>query len=339
MTFLLILATSASFKSFWNLINVVQVLAYMRFYARLPAFMHELLVNLESSVTLKPITDKIFDFGKTRSELVNQTLSDENLKELGITDSNMLKGLGVFSILPLIYNICVGIYFLLSIIKVRDSVKVKSTKKWLKHKLFFNSAISYLLVGNLKWTIYAMGFSLYQNNKGFVDLFKATTYHLLISFIALYPLLFMYFLFKYQDKLDIARIKAKYNSAYDGIYTESKYALLYSTMFCLRRFYLVLINVTFNASCPWTHFAQNQYLLKIFSFLTLQTAYLAYIYMTRPHIISLYNWLELSNELALVLLAYIIIAYSDIFGQTTCNLLAEVIAFLILVINFGFLIV
>ena len=94
-----------------------------------------------------------------------------------------------------------------------------STKQWLKQKLFYNSAISYLLLGNLKFTIYAVGFLLYQSGNGFDDLFQATAYLLVIIFIVVYPLVFMYFLFKYQDKLDLAMIKAKYNSAYDGIYT------------------------------------------------------------------------------------------------------------------------
>ena len=50
-------------------------------------------------------------------------------------------------------------------------------------------------------------------------------------------------------------IKRKFNTLYDGIYTDSKQALLYNTVFCLRRFWIVVINITFNPACPWTDFS------------------------------------------------------------------------------------
>ena len=120
--------------------------------------------------------------------------------------------------------------------------------------------MSYLLIGNLKWTIYVFGFFSFHFDQGlesFEDYSKFTGYLIVIMFILVTPLLFMYFLLKYQDQLDSARSKAKYGMAYDGIYTKSKYALIYSTVFCLRRLYIVLINISFNTSCPFTNFEQT----------------------------------------------------------------------------------
>ena len=117
--------------------------------------------------------------------------------------------------------------------------------------------MGYLLIGNLKWTIYAFGFFTYQFDhefESFGDYSKAAGYLLVIMLIVVYPLLFMYFLLKHQDQLDTPSSKAKYGMIYDGIYTESKYALVYSTVFCLRRLYIVLINIAFNKSCPFTNF-------------------------------------------------------------------------------------
>ena len=48
---------AASLKSMWNLLNVVQVLAYMRFYTRWSAYMERLFTWLDNAITLKPITD------------------------------------------------------------------------------------------------------------------------------------------------------------------------------------------------------------------------------------------------------------------------------------------
>ena len=69
---------------------------------------------MENAVTMKPVSDKVFDIGKTKFELANQTLSDESLLEAGITDPNLFRGLGVFSIVLILNLLGVAIYFLLS---------------------------------------------------------------------------------------------------------------------------------------------------------------------------------------------------------------------------------
>ena len=57
---------AVSLKSMWNLMNVIQVLAYMRFFSHWPAFMMEIFRYMDDAITLKPITDTIFDYGKTK---------------------------------------------------------------------------------------------------------------------------------------------------------------------------------------------------------------------------------------------------------------------------------
>ena len=69
--------------------NVVQVLAYLRFFTGWPALMMEVLTHLDNSITLKPITDPIFDYGKTQFERANSTLSDEVMKNAGVQDSKI----------------------------------------------------------------------------------------------------------------------------------------------------------------------------------------------------------------------------------------------------------
>ena len=53
-----------SLKSLWNLLNVIQVLSYMRFYTNWPAWMREIFVYMDNAITLKPVTDLIFELGK-----------------------------------------------------------------------------------------------------------------------------------------------------------------------------------------------------------------------------------------------------------------------------------
>ena len=51
------LVIAASLKSMWNLLNVAQVLAYMRFYVNWPAFMNEIFMWIDNAITMKPVTD------------------------------------------------------------------------------------------------------------------------------------------------------------------------------------------------------------------------------------------------------------------------------------------
>ena len=60
---LITLVLALSLKSMWNLMNVIQVLAYLRFMTNWPAFMMEIFKYMDNAITLKPITDPIFEYG------------------------------------------------------------------------------------------------------------------------------------------------------------------------------------------------------------------------------------------------------------------------------------
>ena len=55
-----------SFKSIWNLLNVMQVLVFMRYFTPWPASVDAILVELENAITLRPFVDPIFEYGKTQ---------------------------------------------------------------------------------------------------------------------------------------------------------------------------------------------------------------------------------------------------------------------------------
>ena len=76
-----------------------------------------------------------------------------------------MRGLGIFGIVIIVYVVTVGIYHLLAALTPKH--RLVSFKKWLRKKLFYKSLLSYLLIGNLKWTVYAFGFFLLQFNQGF----------------------------------------------------------------------------------------------------------------------------------------------------------------------------
>ena len=75
---------SASLKSMWNFLNVVQVLIYLQFSAMWSATMMFIFVQMDNAITLKPIMDPMYELGASKFEVINSTLSDEGMKNAGI---------------------------------------------------------------------------------------------------------------------------------------------------------------------------------------------------------------------------------------------------------------
>ena len=113
---LVTLFIAVSLKSLWNLMTVAQVLAYMRFYTAWPAFMMLILEYADNAITLKPISDYVYDYGKTQYQKANETLSDESLRSVGVVDSDLGKQLGIFSLILLGLLVAVGFYFLIKLL-------------------------------------------------------------------------------------------------------------------------------------------------------------------------------------------------------------------------------
>ena len=79
-----------SLKSMWNLMNVIQVLAYVRFFSGWPAMMMEVFKYMDDAITLKPVSDHIFEYGQSQFEKANATLTDEGMKNMGVQDSTFM---------------------------------------------------------------------------------------------------------------------------------------------------------------------------------------------------------------------------------------------------------
>lgn len=227
--------------------------------------------------------------------------------------------------------LAVGVYFILAAMSKGKLTFLNPVKKILEKKLFFEGFLRYMITSYLKMQISLWTFFIFSYSLGFekiADALSTIGAFVGIIFFLAYPVFIMFFLFKNQDTLDTEQMKKKFSTAYEGINTESKYALLYGTVFSVRRFLFVMINISFDAECPWTNFGQSVYLFKIIFFIVVQSVYLMYIVTARPHDKDLFNLLEYVNEGCLIVLAYIMIAFSGVVGgQTAGNELAELLAF------------
>ena len=108
--------------------------------------MDSVFLYLDNAITLKPISDKLFEYGQSEFELADATLNDENMKAMGVQDIALSKSLGL-------YAIVLGSLLLLVILSaiVRFFPSCTRFNKYLKKKLFYHSFIRYMIVSNLKF--------------------------------------------------------------------------------------------------------------------------------------------------------------------------------------------
>ena len=60
------IVVAVSLKAMWNLMNVLQVLTYIRFYTGWPIMMMLVLENMDNAITLKPLSDLAYEYGKSQ---------------------------------------------------------------------------------------------------------------------------------------------------------------------------------------------------------------------------------------------------------------------------------
>ena len=150
------LVLAASLKSMWNLMNVIQVLAYVRFFAGWPALTTEVFEYMDNAITMKPVTDVASEYGKSEFEKANATLTDEGMLDIGVQDSSILKSFGAFGVAALVLLLLLVLYRMVTCLKRKTGLAHK-LRLALEKKLFYSSFLRYLIVSNLKlnYTIWA----------------------------------------------------------------------------------------------------------------------------------------------------------------------------------------
>ena len=88
--------------------------------------MLEIFKYMDNAITLKPISDLAFDYGKSQFQKANSTLTDEGMYDMGVQDSSIVKSLGLFG---LVFSLLI---FLISVYYATICIKNKSG---LAHKL------------------------------------------------------------------------------------------------------------------------------------------------------------------------------------------------------------
>ena len=192
------LILSVSLKSMWNLYNVCQILAYIRLFTNWPALMDSVFLYLDNAITLKPISDVLFDFGKSDFELVDSTLNDEQMKSLGVQDSALSKSLGLYGIVFLTLLALIGLFVVVNFIP-----SFARFKKYLKKKLFFHSFIRYMIVSNLKFNYTVTAFLITSwSFATFVNGIRTSAFVVALTAICAWPVFIYVFMKKNKERLE-----------------------------------------------------------------------------------------------------------------------------------------
>lgn len=194
--------------------NVIQVISYVRFFSGWPAVMMETFRFLDDAITLKPVTDPIFEYGQSKFAKANSTLTDESMRNAGVQDTQLFKSLGLFTVIVVLLGILVVFY--LGVRKANEqNVILFKLKVKLKKKLFYSSFLRYMIVSNMKlnytaWAFLLSSFSFATIATGL----KSCVFILILVGLIYWPLYVAYFLIKNQSKLDEPEMRAKFDTLY-----------------------------------------------------------------------------------------------------------------------------
>lgn len=286
---------SLSLKAMWNLMHVMQVIVFTSHIVEWPANTLLLLESMHEAITLEEllgsIEDAIFSDGILGGS--NEEKSDSSEMSLFIRYKLFVCMLVLLIVLVLVYLV---LYILMRSMR-------NCTHKLMiiiRNKLFYSAWIRYLIEGNLFITFDAVfflsehgGFS--SNKKSLSTIFRMAVLIVLvlwIFFAAIFPLV------KYQYLHD-ETFKRKFGSLYEGFDTKRKIAIVYFSVFCFRRLSLVLCLL-------WL---RNQLRILIHVYIVIYSGFFTYLAHAQPNIETSMNWLETFNEVAVVLLHYIMLFF------------------------------
>ena len=97
--------------------------------------------------------------------------------------------------------------------------------------------------------------------------YKLVTYTFLVIFFFCWPALIMIFLLQKFEQLDTPECKEKFAPLYLGINVKSPEALSYKSIFAIRRYNIICINIIFTVNSPVLGENRNLFLVKVILFM------------------------------------------------------------------------
>ena len=297
---------SVSLKAMWNMVHVLQVIIFLPELLDFPPNTQLFINSLNEAIELEQFKEFVYELVLPTevNELIHKD-AEELEGEAAASGSNIFITMGIFAIALVGLVILLILYCILKTFAARLKRCCGGIIAKMKKALFFDGIIRYLIEGNLKITFANLavlgsmyvGFdassatddeevSLYVS-LGFIGL---VVFWIIFSMI--YPLVCRH---KLQDKDVIER----FGAMYEGIKTDRALPAVYTSVFCLRRFMMVMALV-FLKDSPFT---------MIYLYLAIYTANFTYMVHAAANEERIMNWLEYMSELSLIGLLYMMLFF------------------------------
>ena len=137
-------------KPLWHFKNAMQISAYLRHVAYLPANVHKILKSMNDAATFKPVHDWVFDTGVTKVYKHKDEISkQQDLARWDIDNRNLFWSFGIFALAFIVLGILFGLILLFRFLRQKFSY-LSYAEDYLIKKLFFGSIIRYMIESYLK---------------------------------------------------------------------------------------------------------------------------------------------------------------------------------------------
>ena len=162
------------------------------------------------------------------------------MRENDIAYTNLYFSLGIFGIFLSFIFLLVLIYLIINLLSTRINCCLKK-RNYLRRKLLYNVWIRYILESNLKMTHTCIFFLAISGGFATVDQNIRTWIRItILTFYLLWPIFMILFLYRHRNELDKQSFMNKFKAMYSGIKTKKLTAYTYNSIFCIRRFLLVI---------------------------------------------------------------------------------------------------
>ena len=110
---------AVSLKAMWNLMHVMQVLAFLRLLVEMPANSNMMLLSMHNAITLENIMSQLYDKILPDFEDDEDDEYKKDLKDSDISYDNIYLSLGIFGLVFAVLVFALLMYYLLRCMSVR----------------------------------------------------------------------------------------------------------------------------------------------------------------------------------------------------------------------------
>ena len=132
----------------WNLLNIMQVVAYLRLFANWTSNVKRPLDYIWEAITMTKTTAELTSMFKSKYEKVQENISSKSAQLAGIENASLFKSLGIFGIAFFALCILVVVYLVIKRFGGKSKFMINLQFK-LKSMLFYNAFIRYMIKSNL----------------------------------------------------------------------------------------------------------------------------------------------------------------------------------------------